>query len=76
MPEGYTVADLGKFVFNEHTLRPERIKQSVTVLDPASFIEYYKQFADDESRVFSYEPERKVLAILDYHETGDGSSRK
>src|ERR1700679_1281099 len=74
VPEDYVVASLEPFIFNSHTEYPERIKQTVTVLDPASFVEYYQQFSDTESRVFAYEPERKVTAILDYHESSTGDT--
>lgn len=72
-PKEYTLQNLAPFLFNEHNERPERIKQTVTVLDPPSFVEYYKRFADPESRIFAYEPERKVTAVLDYHESATGN---
>lgn len=67
IPEGSQLVSLEKHVFNEHAERPERIRANVTVLDPQSFIEYHNRFSDENSRVFAYEPEIKVLAVLDYH---------
>lgn len=57
-------------IFNEHAARPERIKGNVGVLDPESFIEYYTKFSDPNSRIFAYEPEIKVVGVLDYHAAG------
>jgi uncharacterized protein YfdQ (DUF2303 family) len=67
VPEGFHLEDLSKFIFNEHQAAPERIKQTVSVLDPESFIEYYTLFSDENSRVFAYEPDCSVKAVLDYH---------
>ncbi len=67
IPIDAKVESLEKYVFNEHSSTPERIKAAVKVLDPKSFVEYYKQFADADSRVFASEPEIKVVSILDYH---------
>lgn len=64
-----------ELIFNDHSDRPERIKASVEVLDPASFCSYYTLFFDPNSRVFAYEPEQSVLAVLDYHASGEGSPR-
>ena len=67
------VTPLPDLKFNEHANTPERIKQNVTVTDPASFIEYYSLFADGDSRVFGDESALKILAVLDYHHAeGDG----
>ena len=76
IPADAKIESLEKYVFNEHAERPERIRQSVTVLDPESFIQYYNLFADQNSRVFAYEPEIKVSAVLDYHGAlSEGSPR-
>lgn len=74
IPEGAHVVSLEQFAFSTHAKQPERIKQTVTVLDPISFIEYYRLFSDEESRVFAYEPQNSVTAILDHH-INDGSPR-
>ncbi len=71
VPDGYTVESLEKFVFNNHAARPERIVQTVKVLDQSSFIEYYRKFSDSESRTFAYEPDRSVTSVLDYHESAN-----
>lgn len=57
-----------ELVFNGHGERPERVKGTVKVFDPASFVAYYRQFADDHSRVFADDAARTVTAVLDYHE--------
>lgn len=76
IPNDSRVEDLSKFKFNDHAERPERIKANVSVLDPESFCEYYKLFADDNSRIFASEPERRVMAILDYHESATTDADK
>lgn len=67
IPAAAQVVSLEQFAFSQHAERPERIRQTVTVLDPQSFIEYYTRFSDEESRVFAYEPQNMITAILDYH---------
>jgi uncharacterized protein YfdQ (DUF2303 family) len=74
VPDGCEAKPMPELVYNEHSLHPERIKQSVTVLDPESFINYYALFSDVNSRVFADETTLKVLAILDYHAAGDGNA--
>jgi uncharacterized protein YfdQ (DUF2303 family) len=58
--------------FNEYTERPPRIKQNVSVLDAASFCEYFSLFKDEDSRVFAYEPSITVTGVMDYHQGSDG----
>lgn len=74
IPNDCKVESLERFLFNEHQLKPERVRQSVTVLDPDSFTAYYSLFSDTQSRVFAYEPDSTVLAILDYHASGEGNA--
>lgn len=71
IPTGSKLESLEKYIFNDHAAAPERIKANVTVLDPQSFIEYHNRFSDADSRVFAYEPEIKVLCVLDYHHSGE-----
>ena len=61
-------------VFNEHSEHPERIKASITVVDPESFIAYYQLFSDPNSRVFADESKISVAAVLDYHAAGEGNA--
>ena len=70
IPDDCKVEDLSRFRYNDHAARPERIRANVNVLDVQSFAEYYRAYADAASRVFAFEPEAKVVAILDYHEDG------
>lgn len=73
IPNDCKVESLERYVFNEHSERPERIKQTVTVLDPESFIEYYGLFAGSTSRTFADEQQARVLSVLDYHYTASGN---
>lgn len=75
VPEGCKVQPVPELLYNEHADKPERIKQSVTVLDPASFIEYHTLFSDPNSRVFADETKLIVLSVLDYHGAGEGAPR-
>ena len=71
---GGKVTPLPDLMFNEHAKAPERVKQTVTVFDPASFVDYYTLFNDQNSRIFADETKLQVLAVLDYHAAGDGNS--
>src|SRR6476619_4045076 len=55
IPQGYKVEDLSRFVYNEHSDRPERAKTTAKVLDAQSFCDYYTLFHDEHSRVFADE---------------------
>ena len=74
VPNDCKVEPLERLIFNDHQPRPERVRQSVTVLDPESFIAYYALFSDTQSRVFANEPASTVLGILDYHASGEGNA--
>lgn len=71
VPDGCQLKPVPELVYNDHADRPERIKGNVGVLDPESFVEYYTKFSDPNSRVFAYEPEIKVIGVLDYHAAGE-----
>jgi uncharacterized protein YfdQ (DUF2303 family) len=73
--EGYKAQALPELIYNEHNARPERIKAAVSLLDAASFIGYYNLFSDENSRVFAWEPEIKITAVLDYHGAHEGAPR-
>lgn len=75
VPAGYTAKAMPELIFNEHSLTPERIRASVTVSDPESFVKYHGLFADVNSRVFADEVNLKVVGVLDYHAAGEGSPR-
>lgn len=74
VPEGYKAQPMPELVYNDHAPNPERVKAKVTVLDPASFIEYFTLFNDPNSRVFADETALAVLAVLDYHAAGEGNA--
>lgn len=66
IPDGHQIKSLAEFKYNEHA-PPDRIKQSVSVVDAASFIEYHKLFSDENTRIFADESGASILAVLDYH---------
>lgn len=70
IPDGHQVKSLAEFKYNEHAAAPERIKQTVNVVDAVSFIEYHKLFSDSNTRIFADESGLNVLAVLDYHGAG------
>jgi uncharacterized protein YfdQ (DUF2303 family) len=74
IPQNCKLESLEKYKFNEYSEAPQRIKARVSVLDPDSFVEYYKLFADEQSRVFADEPNINVVGVLDYHKGEAASS--
>jgi uncharacterized protein YfdQ (DUF2303 family) len=62
-----------ELVFNDFEREPRRVAAVVTVNDPASFVEYYNLFKDENSRTFANEVKRSVTTILDYHNAGKPS---
>lgn len=75
VPDGCKDLPMADLIYNEHSAKPERIKQKVTVLDATSFIEYYSLFADLNSRTFADESKLTVVSVLDYHGAKEGSPR-
>lgn len=76
IPTDCKIEDLSRFRFNDYAATPHRKKVSVNVMDAASFIEYYQQFSDENSRVFADETQSIVKAVLDYHGAhSEGSPR-
>lgn len=78
VPDGCTALAMPELVFNElepHEVQPKRIKGTVCVLDPESFIKYFGDFRNADSRVFAYEPEAKVVGVVDYHESDKSTPR-
>jgi uncharacterized protein YfdQ (DUF2303 family) len=63
-----------ELVFNEYRAQPHRIKQTVKVLDAASFIAYFNTFSEASSGVFAHEPTQSVTAVIDYHKGNEGGS--
>jgi uncharacterized protein YfdQ (DUF2303 family) len=71
VPSGCTVQAMPELVFNDyepHEIQPKRIKGTVSVLDAESFVKYFGDYRNDESRVFAYEPSSEVVGVIDYHE--------
>lgn len=71
VPNGYKVETLERLIFNEYSMRPHRVRQNVSLLEPASFAEYWQAFKDPDSRIFADRDAHKFLAVLDYHEPPD-----
>jgi uncharacterized protein YfdQ (DUF2303 family) len=75
VPNDCRIESLEKFQHSDYADRPHRKKGVVTVLDAASFINYYQLFSDEHSRVFADETKSQVLAVLDYHGIGENAPR-
>lgn len=71
IPKDAQIVNLEKYLFNEHAAKPERIRQTVNVLDPGSFANYYTRYATADSQVFAYEPSISVMGVLDYHQNAE-----
>jgi len=57
--------------FEELLPAPLRLKESVTLLDAISFIDYYNEFSTDDSLIFVNLEKGIFKAILDYHKLPD-----
>lgn len=68
-PDGTLIESLEKYIYNDHQPNPERVRGTVSVLDAPSFNEYFKLFADANSRIFADETKAAVIGVLDYHES-------
>lgn len=75
IPGDSKVEYLDKCFSDTHALSPKRIKDKVSVFDPESFIEYYNQFSDENSRTFADEKESTVVTVIDYHGAKTGAPR-
>lgn len=75
IPTDCKVESLERLIYNDNAAHPMRKKGTVTVLDAASFCEYYVLFHDEMSRVFADETKGSFLAVLDYHATGENGPR-
>jgi uncharacterized protein YfdQ (DUF2303 family) len=74
VPDGVKIVSLEPYKYNAHMARPERVKASVTVLDPTSFVEYFSLFRTAHSRVFADESAISVTGLIDYHEAAGEES--
>lgn len=72
VPDGCKVTALPDLLYNEHSERPERVRQTVQVFEPDSFLGYFEHFSDGASRVFADETSNTVTAVLDYHQSATG----
>ncbi len=69
IPEGYKLETL-EDLQDRYASAPTRLKQSVVLRDPDSFIAYLKRHSTDSVAVFCDVESLKFVGILDYH---DGS---
>jgi len=65
-PLGYSVVQLP--VNEQLRERPPRIKANVKFHDALSFVKYFGDFSDGDSRIFADEKSGQIKAVLDYHE--------
>lgn len=75
IPNDCKVVPLRDYIVNSDADRPVHKRGTVSVLDAASFNEYYSLFSDSHSRVFADETRSCVVAVLDYHGVGDNAPR-
>lgn len=68
VPEEFTLEVLK--TNEDYAQGPRRIKGTVKVFDPASFVRYFEDFKDSYSRIFADETVPTIQAVLDYHEDG------
>lgn len=70
VPSGYTMQPLYAAIA-EHLDRraefPRRKEITVNVTEPASFLDYWDQHAEDDSRVYAYASSGKISACFDEH---------
>jgi len=52
---------------------PDRIRKSLKVLTPESFIQYFNKFCDDDSMVVLNDDIQSVTGLLDYHAVSEPS---
>ena len=72
VPEGAEIVSLEQYQFAEN---PIRKRARVDLYDVASFVTYFNDFKDEDSRIFANADSRAFDAILDYHEAADGKPR-
>lgn len=62
IPDGYKITTL------ETQLQyPLRVKQQVSVFDASSFIKYFTDYCNEDSRVFVDAQKPQILGVIDYH---------
>jgi uncharacterized protein YfdQ (DUF2303 family) len=73
VPDGYSLQALPTDVSLAE--RPARIKANVQVYEEDSFIKYFSDYRDVNSRIFADERSGIVLGILDYHEDDNAGEK-
>lgn len=67
VPTTHKIESLERYVYNEYSPRPHRLKQHVALSSLDSFCSYVAKFKDERTAVFADLDEFKFTAILDYH---------
>src|SRR6185312_10118345 len=62
VPEGHTLAAVP-----EDREKPRRIQQKVSTFTPESFVTYFTDFCNEDSRIFVDLAAPSVTGIIDYH---------
>ena len=61
---------ISEFDLEQYADKPARIRESITLCEIDSFIDYYQRFADDNSIIKANLGDRQFTAVLDYHSPG------
>jgi len=64
VPRGHELQSAEQFLEN-----PSRIRKSMPVNTPESFIKYFNKFSDDDSLVVLNDDNQSITGFLDYHST-------
>lgn len=69
VPVGYTLQSL-----EQYQTTPTRIKQSVLAYDADSFVKYFVDYCNPDSRVFYDIQTPKIIGVIDYHAQQDSEN--
>jgi uncharacterized protein YfdQ (DUF2303 family) len=69
VPDGYEV----QTATDEELEAPFRLKQTVTVYDPKSFVDYFTDYCNEDSRIFADLQAPSIVGVIDYHLAGAGT---
>lgn len=72
IPPGHTLASLESLIHNDYAQFPHRKKLDVTVIEPASFLEYWSLHQTEDSRAYGNCGNASIEGVLDDH----GSTEK
>jgi len=66
-PAGHAVTELPRGPLE----RPEVLEATHTMHELPSFLQYLRDYANDDTVVFAHHSDGSMLAIIDYHQTGE-----